>query len=569
MLRRLVLPALLLAVACSGGSGGSDGSANALPAPTGVTATPLHGSIRISWSAVAGATGYVVYSQIGATLDPSTAYGQEAAAPPWDHGGTEDGTTYTFAVRALRGAEQGALSATVSAVPLSAVSRVVAQPDALVLEPGGTGTVALSVQYYDATSEDVTASATWAVEGAATFSVAAEVTVHAPAAVGPSTLVAQWAGWTVRVPVGTRRAVDHVAFVTSTYGNSNLSTWAGVAGGETGLAAADAICQARAAAAGLPGTFTAWLSTASDDAYCRVHGLSGKRSANCGQGTLPATAGPWVRPDGFPFAPAASAMAVAPGIVFVAPGEDERGAPVHAGSSWLNSSGPDGAYVASTDCSGWTSQSWLDGRPGTSYAWDAHLDGSRSGYYCGSDSTVRLLCLQQGTGPALPAYQASGKAIFLTSATGTGDLSTWADAGGASGVAAGDAICVARATAAGLPGTFKALLSADGAPASGRVAGEGEWVRSDGVVVARSRADLLNQWVFTAIAFDETGARVPVDRIAFTGLWEDGGVSPNGTCSNWTLATGTAQGQPAYNGSGQRGYQILCDGPHSLVCVEE
>ena len=34
------------------------------------------------------------------------------------------------------------------------------------------------------------------------------------------------------------------AFVTSTAGNGNLSTWAD-AGGQAGLAAADAICQAR------------------------------------------------------------------------------------------------------------------------------------------------------------------------------------------------------------------------------------------------------------------------------------------------------------------------------------
>jgi len=95
-------------------------------------------------------------------------------------------------------------------------------------------------------------------------------------------------------------AVTNKVFVTSVSGNGNISTWAD-AGGKTGLAAADAVCQARANAAGLPGIFKAWLSDGNDDAYCRVHNLTGKISANCGQSSLPASAGPWVRMDGFPF----------------------------------------------------------------------------------------------------------------------------------------------------------------------------------------------------------------------------------------------------------------------------
>jgi len=40
---------------------------------------------------------------------------------------------------------------------------------------------------------------------------------------------------------------------------------------------------------------------------------------------------------------------------------------------------------------------------------------------------------------------------FVTSASGTGNLNSWPDAGGLFGLAAGDAICRAQATAAGLP----------------------------------------------------------------------------------------------------------------------
>ena len=94
------------------------------------------------------------------------------------------------------------------------------------------------------------------------------------------------------------------AFVTSVSGTGNLGSWPD-ASGQTGLAAGDAICQARARAAGLEPAhgFRAWLSDSSDDAYCRIHGLTGKKAALCGQSTLPVDAGPWVRTDGYPFAP--------------------------------------------------------------------------------------------------------------------------------------------------------------------------------------------------------------------------------------------------------------------------
>src|SRR6187401_2500582 len=51
-----------------------------------------------------------------------------------------------------------------------------------------------------------------------------------------------------------------------------------------GIANADAFCQSAAANATPPlsGTFRAWLSTTTDDAFCHVAGLSGQ-APNCGQ----------------------------------------------------------------------------------------------------------------------------------------------------------------------------------------------------------------------------------------------------------------------------------------------
>ena len=100
-------------------------------------------------------------------------------------------------------------------------------------------------------------------------------------------------------------AQQRVAFVTSVRGDADLDTWPvdGLTG--TGLAAADQICVKLAEDAGLENAanFVAWISDSADDAYCRIHNLTGKKADNCGQADLPASAGPWVRTDGKPFAP--------------------------------------------------------------------------------------------------------------------------------------------------------------------------------------------------------------------------------------------------------------------------
>jgi hypothetical protein len=62
-----------------------------------------------------------------------------------------------------------------------------------------------------------------------------------------------------------------LVFATSTLGNANLSTWL-EAGGETGIAGGDAICQTLATAAHLPApeSFVAWLSDSGEDARDRI-----------------------------------------------------------------------------------------------------------------------------------------------------------------------------------------------------------------------------------------------------------------------------------------------------------
>lgn len=98
----------------------NNGTVYNLPAtPSGLTATSGDGQVSLSWSAVSGATGYLVKQAVSAGGPYTT-----IATP----GGTShivtgltNGTTYYFVVVAINPAGQGAASAEVSAVPQSAL----------------------------------------------------------------------------------------------------------------------------------------------------------------------------------------------------------------------------------------------------------------------------------------------------------------------------------------------------------------------------------------------------------------------------------------------------------------
>ena len=90
--------------------------------------------------------------------------------------------------------------------------------------------------------------------------------------------------------------------------------------------------------------------------------------------------------------------------------------------------------------------------------------------------------------------RALGYPVFVTSVSGAGDLSAWADAGGRSGIAAGDAICRARAAAAALPepDAFVAWLSDATTDARDRVTAPGPFVRADGFLWALSKSAIIS-----------------------------------------------------------------------------
>lgn len=333
-------------------------------------------------------------------------------------------------------------------------------------------------------------------------------------------------------------AVKRRAFVTSVSGPGNLSAWPGGTGA-TSLDRADSICRARAVAAGLPNAlaYRAWLSTSGTDAYCHVQGLGGTRANGCNGASQPG-AGPWFLVNGITNFTAPLARLTGPEreiyrpVIF-----DEFGNQVapSAHSIWTGTA-PDGTAL-SLRCLDWTSAAHAEVGVGGSALSTVEEWSARAGHYC--DANLRLLCLEPGTSEQVVLGWSPGALVFVTSQSGTGNLSSWPAAQGASGLDAGDEICRNLAAQSHLPSpeSFVAWLSDSLVDAVDRVTVDGPFRRLDAYTLAGSKADLVDGALQTSIHVDENGTyRVWADPV-WTGTHADGTQAPN-HCLDWTATAG-------------------------------
>ncbi len=367
---------------------------------------------------------------------------------------------------------------------------------------------------------------------------------------------------------------QRLAFVTSVQGTANLQSWVD-SGGHTGLAAADAICVARATAAGLPAPdqFVAWLSDSSDDAYCRLHGLHGQRAGNCGQASLPKSGGPWFRVDGAAFADDVVDL-TDNGQVFRTLDIDEYGQPSPATLAWSQTFGNGAKVSFYTTCSDWSSAAAASSSLAGSLAATTEAWSGAQGLNCSNPAP--LYCLQKGTGGAVPLTGHRGRPAFLSGNGYKGNFGAYAAAGGQTGLAAADALCRAEAASLGLPrpATFRAWLS-DGvvSPAS-RFANDGPWYRADGVRVADGLSQLASATPFQPLNL------TPGNNIGYfatsigvwTGLNADGSPAAE-TCAGWTLddaGSSGADGLPNRRNPDWRGIgPTACSGTWRLYCLAD
>lgn len=330
-------------------------------------------------------------------------------------------------------------------------------------------------------------------------------------------------------------------FITSVTGTGNLGAWVD-AGGATGLAAGDAICQARAAAAGLddPSHFVAWLSDASTDAYCHVQNLSGTKAANCGEASLPAAAGPWVRVDGYPFAGTLDEAMRPIGRILTPVWFNEYGAYKYDYPFTNTDAYGVRSARSATPCSNWTSSASAVVEAGNPTNGG---DGWTYGHTANCQDPHPLLCMQTLAGPPLPPYHSGGALAFVSSVKGVGRMQSWPESDGYSGLAGGDHVCRNLASAAGLPqpNHYYAWMSSSTTDAKDRRGYDGPWVRVDGVKVADSKADIIDGVIDAQISVDEYGTYVTVG-LAWTGTMSSGLADTN-HCLSWTADAAPYMGE--------------------------
>ena len=134
--------------------------------------------------------------------------------------------------------------------------------------------------------------------------------------------------------------------------------------------------------------------------------------------------------------------------------------------------------------------------------------------------------------PTATPSPAADKHVFVTSTTTTG---------GFGGVFGADAICAARATAAGLVGTFRAWMSVSGDGPNTRFAqSTGPYTLVDGTVIADDWSDLVDGSIGHAIDVDEHGTTVGASEVwtATTGT----GAPTALNCNDFSGATGAVFG---------------------------
>jgi hypothetical protein len=334
-------------------------------------------------------------------------------------------------------------------------------------------------------------------------------------------------------------------FVTSTtYDGHKL-------GGVTGAATE---CQARADEGGISGGYVAWLSTTTTDAINQ----------------LASNSGPWFRRDGRPFA--ASRADLVAGRILYPPRLDEFGRDVPA-ANVLTATKPDGTRVSTNVqqmCQDWITPVGPYSESGVTLGFTAGGTGawtqnSNSGFCNGP---LPIYCLGTGSFPAVsPSPTPSPSARLAFFADGF-DPST--------GLSGADAICASAA--AGLPGTYKAMLATTSAPALDptRFDSTGApWFRPDGVQLVARAADLFLAAPKLLAPINVTAARAYLGATsrAWFGANTPIAVGTDAqTCVDWTqraisqfgLAVVVAAGQP----NAMPSMQSVCD-YFGVICLQQ
>jgi hypothetical protein len=363
-----------------------------------------------------------------------------------------------------------------------------------------------------------------------------------------------------------------VMFVTSATGTGNLSTWL-AAEGRHGLDAGNHICQKLAGAAGLanPDTFQAWLSGGNTDAACNIKARGG-HPPTCGSFAVN-NPGPWARTDGAPFA--LNVATLTAGEVLNPPRFDEHGNQLALDERLWTGTDADGRLASFGGTCDSVDGPWdnAGGSPASGAVGFVQY-GPKRWTQSGASSCNQLghlACFQHSIfgGPSFLPFESEGALVFRTSTTYTGDLGSYFEADGQESLAAGDAICQARARAGDLPApaSFRAWISVVGVDAIDHIGTDGPFKRPDGVQIASSSADLTDGELASPLA--ETELRSYGESLVRTGTG-DIGVFDDRNCFDFTQSDNSVHGVAGLS-AGLRNWSFLSDGfgcgaPLPLYC---
>lgn len=320
---------------------------------------------------------------------------------------------------------------------------------------------------------------------------------------------------------------DHA--VTATFAGSNHAfvTSATFTGALGGLDGGDAICNAAAVDAGLPGVYRAWLSQFNPNISAP------SRLADAGASSWVLTNG---KPQGIAFAATVGDLLSAHGpLLYAALNVTEHGAAMLDGApTWDQDrvwTGTQGTGQPASDCNHWLADAGSAGGTGLISAVDSTW--TYSGPFSACDSLRHLYCFdvaQPSTPmPARPA-PAGGRYAFVSSTL-------------QNGAADFDGTCANLAADAGLPGKYLAFRSTSTQAAGRRFIPDGGWYRTDGrQFFTANPADLVSDagvGLRQPLNLTERGLPVQLDAgaVVWTGnetVLRGPGDPGTNNCSNWT-----------------------------------
>jgi hypothetical protein len=237
---------------------------------------------------------------------------------------------------------------------------------------------------------------------------------------------------------------------------------------------------------------------------------------------------------------------------------DETGAAVGLADGVWTGTGLNGEFSGLGNCSDWTSADDAD-NPVTGTASAGTDMFTRFGPGGACDPLRRLYCFGTDLDVAVTAEAQGGDIAFVTD----GIYIT----GAPGGFSIADSACQGEASAAGLPGTYRALIAGNGSSAQSRFNMAGStWKRVDGVVLAPTREAFFttNAWA-SSLSVTAVGDHLNGAEDVWAGAID---MATNGsdatTCFNWQ----TRDGDSSARGTGFFGHSDVARafGQSSISC---